>query len=155
MPFVIEGGPYESDISIDEEGGMAVTTVEQLRTIDLTHVDPERDRFAIVMPSKEADNSALRFRLKNRVDTQDPYLELDIQNSDAICIRSLLRLFNVNDPAKLSAQCVMMTSSAEERKILLYTPIMLHVEADDNMYMIKLEPYAGCAIRLESHTLDA
>lgn len=155
MPFVIEGEPYESDISIDDQGGLTLTAVNQLRTIDLSEVDSTRERFAIVMSNREADNLALRFRLEDRDGMCDPYLELDVNHSDPICIMSLLKRFGADDPNSLSAQCVMMTSSAEERKILLYTPIMLHVEAAGEMYMTQLLPYAGSTIRLESHTLDA
>lgn len=158
MPFVIgedESFSYESDIHIGDDGNLALATVRQVCRVDLSSVNPALDRFAVVMSSSELNHTSLLFELKSRVHTDQPYLDLDVANSDELAIRHMMRAFDIADPNQLSAQCLMLASDAGERLILLYVPITLHIVVNGDLRVWEMNPYAGSRVRLESHTLDS
>jgi hypothetical protein len=158
MPFVIgedESFSYESDIHIGDDGNLALATARQTCRVALSSVDPARDRFAVVMSSSELDRTSLLFELKSHIHTDQPYLDLDVVNSDELAVRHMMRAFDVADPNQLSAQCLMLASSAGERLILLYVPITLIIVVKGDQRIWEMSPYVGSSIRLESHTLDS
>jgi len=153
MPFVIDGKPYESDIHIDDSGDLSLKAKRQSVKINLHDVDPYRDRFAVVMSSHTHRDVPFLFSVEDRQGRSEPYLALDIENSDPVCISSMLESVKVDDPKTLSARCITLGGNLRERWILLYTPITLDIIVGKARYIGEILPSLGSTIHLESQTL--